>query len=243
MQGFVRVPFDDLNAIDNVASRHPDIVAILVEPVQGEGGVVLPAARYLPELRARCDDRGWLMMLDEVQTGMGRTGRWFAHQHAKILPDVMTLAKALGNGVPIGACLARGEASKVLIPGSHGSTFGGNPLACAAALAVLETMHAENLVERARAVGETLIAGLRAEFQDLNCVADIRGLGLMLGIELDRGCTELVERALERGLLINVTAERTVRLLPPLVTSDEQIGEIVSILGSLIRDWNAGMDK
>lgn len=242
VQGFVRVPFDDLDAIDEAAGSHSNIAAILVEPIQGEGGVVLPAGRYLPGLRARCDERGWLLMLDEVQTGMGRTGRWFAHQHARILPDVMTLAKALGNGVPIGACLARGAASKTLVPGSHGSTFGGNPLACAAALAVLETMRAEDLVERAGAAGERLAAGLRRELQGLNCVVDIRGQGLMLGIELDRGCAELVERALERGLLINVTAERTVRLLPPLIVSDGQIDEIVSKLGSLVRDWNAGSD-
>jgi acetylornithine aminotransferase len=212
-----------------------------VEPIQGEGGVILPDEQYLRGLRTRCDERGWLLMLDEVQTGMGRTGRWFAHQHARILPDVMTLAKALGNGVPIGACLARGAASKALIPGSHGSTFGGNPLACAAALAVLETMQAENLVDRARLAGRRLVAGLGRELRGLNRVVDIRGKGLMVGIELDCGCAELVERALERGLLINVTAERVVRLLPPLVASDGQIDEIVSKLGSLIRDWSAGM--
>jgi acetylornithine aminotransferase len=241
VEGFVRVPFDDLEAIDNAASNQLNIVAILVEPIQGEGGVILPDEQYLRGLRTRCDERGWLLMLDEVQTGMGRTGRWFAHQHARILPDVMTLAKALGNGVPIGACLARGAASKALIPGSHGSTFGGNPLACAAALAVLETMQAENLVDRARLAGRRLVAGLGRELRGLNRVVDIRGKGLMVGIELDCGCAELVERALERGLLINVTAERVVRLLPPLVASDGQIDEIVSKLGSLIRDWSAGM--
>ena len=240
VQGFIRVPFDDLGAIDEAGRQHSTIVAVLVEPIQGEGGVVLPSDEYLPALRSRCDDRGWLLMLDEVQTGIGRTGRWFAHQHARILPDVMTLAKALGNGVPIGACLAHGAASEALVSGSHGSTFGGNPLACSAALAVLDTMKADNLVERAAVAGERLMSGLRRQLQGLNCVVDIRGRGLMMGIELDRGCANLVEQALERGLLINVTAERTVRLLPPLVMSDDQIDETVSILGSLIRDWNAG---
>lgn len=241
VEGFVRVPFDDLEAIDNAASNQLNIVAILVEPILGEGGVILPDEQYLRGLRTRCDERGWLLMLDEVQTGMGRTGQWFAHQHARILPDVMTLAKALGNGVPIGACLARGVASKSLIPGSHGSTFGGNPLACAAALAVLQTMQAENLVDRARLAGGRLVAGLGRELRGINRVVAIRGKGLMVGIELDCGCAELVERALERGLLINVTAECVVRLLPPLVASDGQIDEIVSKLGSLIRDWSAGM--
>ncbi len=240
VEGFVRVPFDDLGAVDQAAGRHSNIAAVLVEPIQGEGGVVVPADDYLSGLRTRCDDHGWLMMLDEVQTGMGRTGQWFAHQHSGTVPDVMALAKALGNGVPIGACLARGEAAKALTPGSHGSTFGGNPLACAAALAVVNTMKADNLVVRAKTAGERLISGLKRELNGLNCVVDVRGKGLMVGIELDQGCGELVERALHRGLLINVTADRTVRLLPPLIVSDEELDAIVATLGGLIRDWNAG---
>lgn len=240
VEGFIRVPFNDLGAVDQAAGRHSNIAAVLVEPIQGEGGVVVPADDYLPGLRTRCDDHGWLMMLDEVQTGMGRTGQWFAHQHSGTVPDVMSLAKALGNGVPIGACLARGEAAKALTPGSHGSTFGGNPLACAAALAVVNTMKADDLVARAKTAGERLISGLKREFNGLNCVVDVRGKGLMVGIELDQGCGELVERALHRGLLINVTADRTVRLLPPLIVSDEELDTIVATLGGLIRDWNAG---
>jgi acetylornithine aminotransferase len=180
------------------------------------------------------------LILDEVQTGMGRTGAWFAYQHAGILPDVMTLAKALGNGVPIGACLARSAAAKALGPGSHGSTFGGNPLACAAARAVIDSVVEQDLVRRAEQAGKRLAAGLARELKGQNCVADIRGCGLMMGIELTRPCGDLVGLALQRGLLINVTAERTVRLLPPLIIDDKQIDEIVSTLGDLIRSWNAG---
>ena len=240
--GFIRVPFDDVAAVDRAGDANPDVSAILLEPVLGEGGVVVPAGTYLSELRELCDRRGWLLMLDEVQTGVGRTGRWFAHQHAGILPDVMTLAKALGNGVPIGACLARGRAAGALKPGSHGSTFGGNPLACAAALAVIECIRSQGLVARAAVAGQRLIAGLERALAGLNCVVRIKGLGLMVGIELDRGCAELVERALDRGLLINVTAERTVRLLPPLIVSDDEIDTIVSTLEQMIREWNAGAD-
>jgi acetylornithine aminotransferase len=216
------------------------VVAILVEPVLGEGGVVIPADDYLARLRALCDRHQWLLMLDEIQTGMGRTGRWFAHQHAGVLPDVMTLAKALGNGVPIGACLARGAAAEALKPGSHGSTFGGNPLACAAALAVLETMQSENMVDKAREQGERLRARLSDALRGLNCVRQVRGHGLMIGIELDRSCPELVERAIEKRLLINVTADRIIRLLPPLIISEQEIDTITATLRELISDWNAG---
>jgi acetylornithine/N-succinyldiaminopimelate aminotransferase len=240
VEGFVRVPYDDVSAIERAAAESPAVVAILVEPIQGEGGIVIPEPDYLPALRALCDRRALLLMLDEVQTGMGRTGAWFAHQHSGIVADVMTLAKALGNGVPIGACLARAEAAAALKPGSHGSTFGGNPLACAAALAVVETIRREMLVERAAGAGARLLSSLERALAGQNCVVELRGRGLMVGIELDRPCGELVGMALESGLLINVTADRVVRLLPPLIISDQQLDEIASTLGKLIEIWNAG---
>ena len=240
VQGFVRFPYDDVDALEEIAGGDPDVVAVLVEPVLGEGGVVVPRDDYLARVRALCDRHQWLLMLDEIQTGMGRTGRWFAYQHTAVLPDVVTIAKALGNGVPIGACLARGRAAEALKPGSHGSTFGGNPLACAAALAVLETMRDQDLVERAREKGERLRGQLEQALRGLNCVREVRGHGLMIGIELDRACTELVAGALDKRLLINVTTDRVIRLLPPLVIDDEQIDIIVNTLRDLISQWNAG---
>ncbi len=240
VQGFVRFPYDDLDALEAIAGSDADVVAVLVEPILGEGGVAVPQDDYLVKLRALCDRHDWLLMLDEIQTGMGRTGRWFACQHADVLPDVMTLAKALGNGVPIGACLARGAAAEALKAGSHGSTFGGNPLACGAALAVLDTMQEQQLVERARQTGDRLRAELEAALRGLNCVVEVRGKGLMIGIELDRACGELVGRALDRRLLINVTAERVIRLLPPLIIDDGQVDTIVDTLRDLISEWNAG---
>jgi len=238
--GFVRVPYGDVAALQTVAARQPDIVAVLLEPVQGEGGVNIPASDYLNQVRALCDAHGWLMMLDEIQTGMGRTGRLFAHQHNGIRPDVMTLAKALGNGVPIGACLAHGAAADVLGPGHHGSTFGGNPLACAAAQAVCDTLQAEQLDARATALGEQLQADLRAALHGVAGVRDIRGLGLMIGVELDRPCTELVGRALAQGLLINVTADTVIRLLPPLVMDDAQAKQLTDGVAGLVKDFLAG---
>jgi acetylornithine aminotransferase len=240
VQGFVRFPYDDVEALTEMTASDPEVVAVLVEPVLGEGGVVVPQDDYLARLRALCDRHDWLLMLDDIQTGMGRTGRWFAHQHGEAIPDVMTIAKALGNGVPIGACLARGRAAEALVPGSHGSTFGGNPLACSAALAVLDTMREEGLVERARDKGERLREGLGEALRGLNCVREVRGKGLMIGIELDRPCTELVGRALARRLLINVTADRVIRLLPPLIIDDREIDIIVATLHELISEWNAG---
>ena len=240
VQGFVRFPYDDVEALTEIAASDPEVVAVLVEPVLGEGGVIVPQDDYLARLRALCDRHDWLLMLDEIQTGMGRTGRWFAHQHGEARPDVMTLAKALGNGVPIGACLARGRAAEALVPGSHGSTFGGNPLACSAALAVLDTMREEGLVEQARDKGERLREGLAEALCGLNCVREVRGKGLMIGIELDRPCTELVGRALAKRLLINVTVDRVIRLLPPLIIDDREIDIIVATLRELISDWNAG---
>ena len=240
VQGFVRFPYDDIDALEEIAGSDSDVVAVLVEPILGEGGVVVPREDYLAGLRAICDRHDWLLMLDEIQTGMGRTGRWFAYQHTDVVPDVVTLAKALGNGVPIGACLARGEAAEALKPGSHGSTFGGNPLACAAALAVLGTMQEQGLVERARHKGERLRGQLETALRGLNCVCEVRGKGLMVGIELDRACTELVGRAIDKGLLINVAADRVIRLLPPLIIDDAEIDTIVNTLRDLISEWNAG---
>ena len=232
--GFNRVPYDDLAAVRHVGDNNPAVVAVLVEPVLGEGGVVVPHADYLKGLRELCDQRGWLLMLDEIQTGMGRTGKWFAHQHAGIAPDVMTLAKALGNGVPIGACLARGAAAQVFQPGNHGSTYGGNPLACRAALAVIDALETGALPQRASALGTRMLARLRERLTDVKGVRDVRGLGLMLGIELEKPCKELLTQALERGLLINVTADRVVRLLPPLILSDAEADQVVDTVAELV---------
>ena len=237
VQGFLRAPYGDLDAVRGIAERADSVVAILVEPITGEGGVVIPPEGYLRGLREVCDAQGWLLMLDEIQTGMGRTGRWFACQHEAVLPDVMTVAKALGNGVPIGACLARGEAATILQPGNHGSTFGGNPLATAAALAVIEAIEAEDLTQRAGALGAELLQRFETALAGVAGVREIRGKGLMLGIELDRPCRELMLRALDRGLLINVTAERVVRLLPPYIFDAEQVDLLVETLSALIRDF------
>ncbi len=233
VEGFVHVPFDDVDAVGNAAAR-ADVVALLVEPVQGEGGIAIPQARYLEALRRLCDERGLLLMADEVQTGMGRTGRWFGFQHDAVVPDVITLAKALGNGVPIGACLARGAAAGVLTAGTHGSTFGGNPLAARAALAVIEVIERDGLVARAAELGARMLDGFRARLGGNRAVRDIRGRGLMLGITLDRPCAELVGNALADGLLLNVTAERVVRLLPPLILEDAEADAVVEKVSALI---------
>jgi len=235
--GFLRAPYDDLDAIRTIANNSSDVVAILVEPITGEGGIRIPDEKYLSEIRALCDSHGWLMMLDEIQTGMGRTGRWFAHQHYDIQPDVMTLAKGLGNGVPVGACLARGKAAEVFKPGNHGSTFGGNPLAASAALAVISTLEQEKLVDRAGQLGARLLANFKQRLSGLKGVVEVRGKGLMLGIELDRPCAELMQAALQRKLLINVTADKVVRLLPPLILSDEEGETIVSTVCELIETF------
>ena len=235
--GFLRSPYDDLDAIRTIAQNRPNSVAVLVEPITGEGGIRIPDENYLVELRALCDEHGWLMILDEIQTGMGRTGRWFAHQHADVKPDIMTLAKGLANGVPVGACLASGAAADIFQPGNHGSTFGGNPLSASAALAVLHTLERDGLVERAGQLGNHLLEHFEQRLGGLEGVVSIRGKGLMLGIELDRACSELVQQALQRKLLINVTAEKVVRLLPPLILSDEQAGEIASTVCELIETF------
>lgn len=233
--GFVRVPFDDLAAIEQVAANNANVVAVLFEPIQGEGGINLAHHDFMRALRQICDRKNWLFMVDEVQCGIGRTGVWFAHQHAGIVPDVMTLAKGLGSGVPIGACLAAGRAAGVFAPGNHGSTFGGNPLACAAALTTLEIIEADGLMARAELLGDAIRGGLRSGLSGVAGVVEVRGDGLMIGIELDRSCGDLVKRALDSGLLINVTADRVVRLLPPLVMTDAEGAELVAGLTALVR--------
>jgi acetylornithine/N-succinyldiaminopimelate aminotransferase len=235
VEGFVRVPYNDINAIEQAIKQNADIVAVLVEPVQGEGGVNVPAADYLNQIRNLCDQHGLLMMLDEIQTGIGRTGKFLAYQHNEILPDVCTLAKALGNGVPIGACLAHGKAAQLFTTGAHGSTFGGNPLACSAALAVLETLENEDLIGQAEQKGAAISAGFSKQLADNPHVVDVRHKGLMIGIELDAPCADLVKSALEQGLLINVTSEKTIRLLPPLIIDDQQINQLVETLSALIQ--------
>jgi acetylornithine aminotransferase len=239
LTGFVRAPFDDVAAIETIAENNESVVAILVEPIQGEAGIVVPKPGYLAALRRICDRRGWLLMLDEVQTGNGRTGRYFAYQHDGILPDVVTTAKGLGNGVPIGACLARGVAAEAFRPGNHGSTFGGNPLACAAGLAVIDALEKDGLMARAATLGERMLARLRTSLAGDNRVVDIRGRGLMLGIELANGCGDLVKRGLATGLLVNVTHDRVIRLLPPLVLTDAEADTIVDGVVSLIRETDA----
>lgn len=239
VRGFTRVPYGDLDAIRHVAASANNIAAILVEPVQGEGGVNVPGAGYLAGIREICDRQGWLMMVDEIQTGMSRTGSWFAFQQEGILPDVMTLAKALGNGMPIGACLASGPASDLFGPGSHGSTFGGNPLACAAALAVVGTMREQDLPEKAIRLGDRIANGLGAALDGIDAVREIRHKGCMIGIELDRPCGELVSKGLEAGLLINVTAGNVIRLLPPLVMNNEEADALVKGLAATVREFLA----
>jgi acetylornithine aminotransferase len=235
--GFARVPLNDIEAVRRVASEDKSVVAVLVEPIQGEGGINLTTMQYLRDLREVCDRQGWFLMVDEVQCGLGRTGKWFVYQHAGIEPDVVLLAKGLASGVPIGACLARGAAASVFKPGTHGSTFGGNPLACAAALATLEAIEDEGLMKNAQAVGGLILSGLREGLKGVAGVTEIRGQGLMIGIELDRPCNELVKRALDRGLLINVTMDNVIRLLPPLVMKESEARQVLSILLPLVRDF------
>jgi len=236
VSGFVRVPFNDLESIKQAATHNQNIVAVFIEPIQGEGGIQVADQAYLQGLRALCDDQDWLLMIDEVQSGNGRTGQFFSYQHADILPDVVTTAKGLANGVPIGVCLAANQAAHVLGPGNHGSTFGGNPLSCAAAHAVLDVFEHEQIVSRAASMGQYLRDKLASALQGVNGVKEIRGQGLMIGIELEVDCAELVGQALEEGLLINVTAGSVVRLLPPLILSEEEADQISEVLGRLIKD-------
>lgn len=239
VQGFVRAPYNDIAAIENISKNNKEVVAVMVEPVTGEGGICIPDADYLNKLRNICDDNNWLLILDEIQTGMGRTGQWFAHMHNNIKPDVMTLAKALGNGVPIGACLASGKAAQVFQPGNHGSTFGGNPLASRAALAVIETIEKNDLITRAAELGQYFIDEFSKTLADLDGITDIRGKGLMLAIELEKPCAELVKACLAQGILINVTANNVVRLLPPYIMTNEQADKVIEIVSQQIRAFLA----
>jgi len=239
--GFIRVAFDDLEAIQQIASRKNNVVAILVEPIQGEGGINIPSniQNYLKGLRAVCDEHDWLLMFDEVQSGIGRTGKWFAHQHTTVQPDAMTLAKGLGSGVPIGACLAKGKASKVFTPGKHGSTFGGNPLATAAGYATLTIIEEDKLCSHASKMGALINEEFTKHLKDCSQVKVIRNLGLMIGIELDHPCGDLTKLALNEGLLINVTAEKVIRLLPPLVINDLEAKELAERLSQVIKNFLA----
>jgi len=237
LSGFARVPFNDLEAVRHVAEHNKSVVAVLIEVVQGEGGINVLPSEYLAELRQICDAHGWLLMLDEVQTGIGRTGTWFGFQHSGVLPDVMALAKGLGSGVPIGACLARGAAAEVFTPGSHGSTFGGNPLACAAALATLQTIEEEKLLDNVRVRGEAIRGGLRAALVGVHGVVDIRGEGMMIGIELDRPCGELVAVARDAGVLINVTSDTVIRLVPPLIYGAAEVDTLVMAVSGIVKNY------
>ncbi|MFM1956345.1 MAG: Acetylornithine aminotransferase [Pseudomonadota bacterium] len=239
VSGFVRVPYDDVEAVKQVAANNPNVVAILVEPVQGEGGINIPhdAKGYLEQLRAICDANGWLLMVDEVQTGIGRTGNWFAFQHTNIMPDVMSLAKGLGSGVPIGACVAKGIAAETFTYGKHGSTFGGNPLATAAGIATLKTIEDDDLRAHAKAMGDVICDGFKAAFVNEPGVVAVRNAGLMIGVELDRPCGDLVKRALAEKVLINVTADKVVRLLPPLIINQAEAEQLVAILAKVIKQF------
>lgn len=237
LSGFVRVPYNNMDAVTQVAVNNKDVVAVLVEPFQGEGGVNIPEAHYLQELRNLCTQNNWLLMLDEVQSGIGRSGKWFAFQHSHILPDVMTLAKGLGAGVAIGACLARSSAAEVFKPGNHASTFGGNPLACAAAIETLAVISEENLLDHVTDLGNFMRARLKDQLQDVPGVVQIRGQGLIIGIELSVPCGDLVKKALEKRLLINVTSDKVVRLLPALVMQRPEADQVVDITCSLIKEF------
>ncbi|MBD3643253.1 MAG: aspartate aminotransferase family protein [Alcanivorax sp.] len=235
LDGFIRVPFNDLDAV-RALRDNPDVVAVLVEPIQGEGGINIPASDYLPGLRALCDEQDWLLMLDEIQSGNGRTGDYFACLGDQVTPDVLTTAKGLGNGFPIGACLVAGKADGVFGPGNHGSTYGGNPLGCATALTVVNTL-TDDVVDGVADKGTWLKGAFAQALTDLPMVSEIRQRGLMLGIQLDRPCAELVNRAREAGLLINVTAGSVVRLLPPLVISQTEMQHLVDTLSQVIHDF------
>ncbi|MFW1677904.1 aspartate aminotransferase family protein [Pontibacter sp. JAM-7] len=240
VSGFVRAPFDDVEAVRNIAENNPNIVAVMVEPIQGESGIRIPADDYLNQLRDICNERNLLLILDEVQSGNGRSGKYFAYQHNNILPDVVTTAKGLGNGMPIGACLAQGKAAGILVPGSHGSTYGGNPLACAAALAVVDTIIEEKLCDRAASLSERILAGFRQELKDAPYISDIRGKGLLLAIELNEAGAELAVLAKVKGILLNVTGGgKVIRMLPPLTMTDSEADLLVNTVSRLIKVYAA----
>ena len=241
--GFVRVPLNDIAPLQALADSDPDVVAVFLEAIQGEGGITTARIDYLQQVRKLCDEKGWLLMIDEVQCGTGRTGRWFAHQWAGIVPDVMPLAKGLGSGVPIGAVVARGAAAEVFKPGNHGTTFGGNPLAMRAALTTIEVMEEEKLAQNAGRLGSRLHDAFTRELKDVEGFVELRGKGLMMGIKLDRPCGALVQQALDAGLVINVTADTVVRLLPPLIFTEEHADQLVSTLVPLIRSFLASRPR
>ena len=234
VKGFIRVPFNDLDAVQQVAERRKEVVAVMVEPIQGEGGIQVPDENYLKGLRELCDANNWLLILDEIQTGNARTGSYFAYQQYGVMPDVVTTAKGLGNGMPIGICLARGDAAGVLQPGNHGSTFGGNPLACSVGLTVIREIEDRNLAARSAELGERMRNRFRERLGHLNSVKDIRGRGLMIGIELDSPCADLTGKGLDKGILINVTVDRVIRLLPPLTITDEEADQICDMVSELV---------
>jgi acetylornithine aminotransferase len=237
VSGFIRAPYGDVEALKTIAANNSNVVAVMLEPIQGEGGVRVPPQGLLQQLRALCDEHDWLLMLDEVQTGNGRTGRYFAYQHEGILPDVVATAKGLGNGLPIGACLAAGKAADLFAPGNHGSTYGGNPLCCAAAQAVVDTIESEHLCEHAAQLGQWLLDNFHARLDQLPQVTDIRGKGLMIGIELSQPCSELVNIIRDSGVLINVTAGNTIRLLPPLITTEAQASDILNAVCRAVENF------
>ena len=237
VEGFVRVPFNDIAALEETVATHPNVTAIFMETIQGEGGITPARVDYLQAARRVCDDKGILLMLDEVQCGMGRTGKWFAHQWAGIQPDVMPLAKGLGSGVPIGAVVCGPKAANVLQAGNHGTTFGGNPLAMRAGVTTIQVMEEEQLLSQADHVGKHLMAALKHELGDVKGVKEIRGEGLMIGVELDRPCGVILTRAMEAGLLLSVTADTVVRLLPPLIFTTEQADDLVVILAPIVRQF------
>ena len=239
VQGFVRVPLNDLEAVRQVAAHNHNVVAVFIEPIQGEGGINVARLEYLRGLKEICDRHEWLFMSDEVQCGLGRTGKWFVYQHAGFLPDVVPLAKGLGSGVPVGACVTGGRAKGVFKPGNHGSTFGGNPLAMTAVVTTIDTMRDENLLASALKVGDAIREGLAAGLAGLSGVTEVRGRGLMLGLELNRPCGEIVARALDAGLVLNVTADNVVRLLPALIMSEAEGREVVERLVPLVREFLA----
>lgn len=234
--GFVRVPLNDIAALNRIATERPNVVAVFLEAIQGEGGIQPARNEYLRQVRALCDAKRWLMMVDEVQCGTGRTGKWFAHQWAGIVPDVMPLAKGVSSGIPVGAVVAHGAAAEVFEPGDHGTTFGGNPLAMRAGLVTIDVLEQDGLLAHASAMGEVLMGGLRRELAGVPGVKEIRGTGLMIGIELDRPCSAVVGLALKAGLVLNVTAGTVVRLLPPLILSHEQAELAVATLAPILRE-------
>lgn len=234
VKGFARVPYNDVDAVRQIAEHNKEVVAVMVEPIQGEGGIQVPDQNYLASLREVCDENDWLLILDEIQTGNGRTGQYFCYQSFGIKPDVVTLAKGLGNGIPIGVCMARGKAAGVLGPGNHGSTFGGNPLSCAVGITVVDQIEKLGLAKRAGELGDRMMGEFRQRLGNLNSVKGIRGMGLMIGIELNSPCGDLVAKGLEKGILINVAADKVIRLLPPLTITDEEAEQICDIVCELV---------